>query len=164
LRREQSFYLPSLSASFTRQEMAMRNEFNFLEGGYPWFPSTYFGVNLTIPIFSSGMRSSRVQQARLELEKAKLSVLQVEQSLIMQLEKANTDFDNAMEKYNDQKENLNLAERILQRTRIMHKEGLASSLELTQANEQFLATQSNYISAMFDLLNARNDLEKALGR
>jgi outer membrane protein len=164
LRREQSFYLPSLSASFTRQEMAMRNEFNFLEGGYPWFPSTYFCVNLTIPIFSSGMRSSRVQQARLELEKAKLSVLQVEQSLIMQLEKANTDFDNAMEKYNDQKENLNLAERILQRTRIMHKEGLASSLELTQANEQFLATQSNYISAMFDLLNARNDLEKALGR
>ncbi len=164
LRREQSFYLPSLSASFTRQEMAMRNEFNFLDGGFPWFPSTYFGVNLTIPIFSSGMRSSRVQQARLELEKATLSVLQVEQSLMMQMDKATTDFDTAMEKYNDQKENLDLAERILQRTRIMHKEGLATSLELTQANEQYLTTQSNYIAAMFDLLTARNDLEKALGR
>ena len=51
LKREQSFYLPSVSASFVRQEMAMRNDFNFLKSGFPWFPSTYFSVNINIPIF-----------------------------------------------------------------------------------------------------------------
>ncbi len=164
LLREKSFYLPSLSASFTRQEMAMRNSFNFLDGGFPWFPSTYFGVNLNIPIFSSGMRSSRVQQAKLELEKSQLSTYQVEQSLIMQMQKARADFDTAMDQYVDQKENLELAKRILSRTGIMYQEGLATSLELTQASDQLLATQANFLNAMFELLTAKADLENALGR
>ena len=142
----------------------MRNEFNFLESGFPWFPSTYFGVNMNIPIFSSGMRSSRVQQARLELDKIGWSLRQLEQSLVMQLEKAKTDFDTALEQYINQKENLKLAESIMQRTSVMHKEGMSTSLELTQANDQLLETQANYVATMFDLLNARNQLEKALGR
>lgn len=164
LRREQSQYLPHLSVSFTRQEMAMRNQFNFFESGSPWFPSTYFGVNLNIPIFSSGMRASKVQQARLELEKTSLSKYQLEQSLIMQVQKARADFNTALEQYNNQKENLELAKNIMHRTEIMHKEGLSTSLELTQANDQLLQTQSNYMAAMFDLLSAKNELSKSLGR
>lgn len=164
LRRQQSFFLPSLSASFVRQEMAMRNDFNFLKSGFPWFPTTYFSVNMNIPIFSSGMRSARVQQAKLELEKARLSTWQVNQSLTLQMEQARSDFDTAMEQYTNQKGNLELAARIMEQSRIMHKEGIVTSLELTQANDQLLATQSGYIAAIFELLNARNKLENALGR
>lgn len=164
LRREQSFFLPSLTASFIRQEMAMRNEFNFLDSGFPWFPSTYFGVNLEIPIFSSGMRSARVQQARLELEKSKIATHQREQSLKVQLLQARSDFDSAMEQYINQQQNLEIASRILLQTSIRHKEGLASSLELTQANTQFLDTQGGYLNTKFELLNARNQLDRALGR
>ena len=164
LKREQSFFLPSLNASFVRQEMAMRNEFNFLEGGFPWFPSTYFSVNLSIPIFSSGMRSARVQQARIDLEKASLATEQTRQMLIMQMEKALADFQTAVEQYQNQKDNLELARRIYDRTTIMHREGLASSLELTQASDQMESTHLGDLGAMFDVLNARNDLEKAMGR
>ncbi len=164
LLREKSQHLPSLSVSFTRQEMAMRNEFNFLRTGFPWFPSTYLGVNMNIPIFSSGLRSSRVQQAKLELNKISLSLHDLEQSLLMQLEKARTDFDTAFEQYNNQKGNMELAESIMHRTQIMHKEGLSTSLELTQANDQLLQTQANYVAAMFELLHAKNQLEKSLGR
>ncbi len=164
LRREQSFFLPRLSAFYTRQEMAMRNDFNFLDSQFPWFPSSYFGVNLNIPIFSSGMRSAKVQQARIELEKSTLLKEQTEQALILQVQQAKADFDTAIDQYQNQKKNLDLAQRILERTTIMHKEGLSSSLELTQASDQLLTTQSNYLSAMFDLLNAKNKLEKALGR
>ncbi len=164
LKREQSFYLPNLTASFVRQEMAMRNSFNFLKEGFPWFPTSYFSVNLNIPIFSSGMRSARVQQARLELDKAKIATWQTNQMIIMQMEQAKSEFDTAMEQYNNQKENLGLAERILNKTQIMHREGMATSLELTQASDQLLSTQAGYLSAMFDLLNARNKYEKAIGR
>jgi len=164
LRREQSFYLPSLDATFVRQEMAMRNEFNFFRSGSPWFPTTFFSLNLKIPIFSSGMRSARVQQARVELEKANLATEQVRQSLIMQMQKAQADYQTAVEQYQNQQENLELAKRIFERTSIMHREGLAGSLELTQASDQLLATQSNYLGSMFDVLNARNNLEKAAGR
>ncbi len=164
LRREQTAYLPRLSASFTRQEMAMRDAFNFFDSDRSWFPSTYFGLNLNIPIFSSGMRRSQVQQARLELEKSRIAREQTRQSLILQMQEATTDFETSLEQYQNEKENMQLARRILDRTSIMHKEGMASSLELTQANDQLLNTQANYLGAMFDLLNAKNNLKKALGR
>jgi outer membrane protein len=164
LRREWSFYLPNLSAFYTRQENAYRNEFNFFQSGQSWYPTSIIGLSLNIPIFSSGLRASRVQQARLELEKAQNNTRQVEQSLRLQKQEAWSGMQTAMEQYGSEKENLELAERILSRTRIMFREGLASSLELTQASDQFLSTQSNYINAMFELLNAKNKLEKALGR
>jgi len=164
LRREWSFYLPNLSAFYTRQENAYRNEFNFFQGGQSWYPTSIIGLSLNIPIFSSGLRRSRVQQARLELEKARNNTRQIEQSLRLQKQEAYSGMQTAMEQYSSEKENLELAERILSRTRIMFREGLASSLELTQASDQFLSTQSNYINAMFELLNAKNKLDKALGR
>jgi outer membrane protein len=163
LRREQSFYLPTLTASFTHQEMAMRNQFDFTNFSRPWFPSSYVAVNLNIPIFSSGLRSSRVQQARLELSKSEMATEQVARSLNLQIKEAISQYRTSMERYQDEKENLELAERILSRTTIMHSEGMASSLELTQANEQMLTTQANYYNAMFEFITAKNNLDKARG-
>ncbi len=164
LRREQSAYLPSISASFIRQEMAMRNEFSFFDGGKPWFPNTYFAVSLNVPIFSSGMRSSRVAQARLELERARIDKEETFQMLKLQMQEAMTDFYTAREQYENEQENLELAKRIFERTSIMFREGMASSLELTQANDQLVNTQANYYHALFEVLNSRNNIEKALGR
>jgi outer membrane protein len=163
LRRQQTAYLPSLSASFIRQEMAMRDAFNFFDSEMFWFPSTYFTVNLNIPIFSSGMRSSQVQQARLELEKSRIAKEQVGQALSLQMEEAVATLNTARDQYMNEKANLELASRILTRTNVMFREGMASSLELTQANDQLLSSRSNYLNAMVEVLNAKNQLEKALG-
>jgi len=163
LRREQSFSLPRLTASYTYQKMAMRNEFNFTDMSRPWFPSSFVAVNLSIPIFSSGLRSARVQQARLELSKSEIATDQVSESLKLQIAEARSKFRTATDKYRSEKENLELAERILSRTVIMHKEGMVSSLELTQANDQMLSTRANYYNAMFEFITARNNLDKARG-
>jgi outer membrane protein len=120
-------------------------------------------VNLNIPIFSSGFRMSRIQQAKLQLEKSKLATDQVGQSLKLQMQQARAEFDAALDKYGNEKDNLALAQRILERTTIMQREGLATSLELTQASDQLLTTQANYLNAVFELLNAKNNIEKAKG-
>ncbi|MFW5757509.1 MAG: TolC family protein [Bacteroidota bacterium] len=163
-RREISFYLPTLNASYTRQESAQRNEFNFFQSGESWFPTSIIGLNLNIPIFSSGMRRSKVQQAKLELEKAKNDKQRVFQSLILQKQEATAEINTAMESFNNEKENLELAETIMKRTRVMFREGMASSLELTQASDQMLTTQANFVNAMFELLEAKTKLEKALDK
>jgi outer membrane protein len=162
-RRQQSFFLPSLTASYTWQQMAMRDEFNFTDRSRPWYPSSFLAVTLNIPIFSSGLRSARVQEARLELHKSELATHQVSQSLKLQIAEARSRFSNAREQYDSERENLLLAEKILRQTKIMHREGMATSLELTQASNQLLETQSNYYNAMFEFINAKNDLDKARG-
>ena len=163
LKRERSLYLPRLNAMYTYQQMAMRNNFNFTDPEKPWFPSSFVSVSLSIPIFSGGMRSARVQQARLEVSKAETATRQVGESLKLQISEARAQFKTAMEKYISEKDNLKLAERILERTTTMHREGMAGSLELTQANDQLLATRGNYYSAMFEFVKAKNNLEKARG-
>jgi outer membrane protein len=163
LRRQQSFYLPSLTASFTYQQMAMRDRFNFTDGSQSWFPSSFLAITLNVPIFSSGLRSARVQEARLQFYKSELATEQISESLKLQISQARTRFKNAREQYQSETENLELAEKIFRQTTIMHGEGLATSLELTQASNQLLETRGNYYSAMFELINARNELDRAMG-
>lgn len=43
-----------------------------------------------------------------------------------------------------------------------HQKGLASSLELTQANTDYLTTISEYTQSVVNLLNAKIKLEKIL--
>ncbi|MFP4366482.1 MAG: TolC family protein, partial [Bacteroidales bacterium] len=163
LRRQQSFYLPNLTASYTYQQMAMRNQFNFTDRSEPWFPSSFIALTLNIPIFSSGLRSAKVQEAKLELQKSELATGQLAESLKLQIAEARSRYRNARDQYESEKANLDLAEKILRQTNIMHKEGMSTSLELTQANNQLLTTRTNYYNAMFEFINAKNDLDKARG-
>jgi outer membrane protein TolC len=164
LRLKQSRFMPSVNASFVMQESAQRNKFNFFSKDESWFPTTLVAVNLNIPIFSSGMRSARVSQRKLELQKSELATWQVRQSLELEMQRALADWKTAFDQNQNQKGNLDLAKRILDRTVIMHREGLATSLELTQANDQFLKAQGDYLNTLFDLLNAKNNIEKARGK
>jgi len=59
---------------------------------------------------------------------------------------------------------LDLAEEIYQTTQIKFDEGVGSSVELRQAESDFYTAQSNQINAMYDLLDAYTELQKALGK
>jgi outer membrane protein len=162
LRREKVAYLPSLGAFVSHQENAFRNQFNFLDFNRPWYPATVWGINLRVPIFDSGMRYSRVSQAKLEYQKAENLTVLAEQSLKLQADNARADLINAFERLNTEKQNLFLAEKIQKKTLIKYQEGLSSSLELNQVQNQFLTTQGSYIMTIFELLNAKARFEKAL--
>ena len=162
LKREKSEFLPSVSAFFNHKQNAMRDNFDLFESGKDWFPSNIVGASISIPIFSSGLKISKVQQAKLELEKAINNKDMVSQNLILGVQQANSDFSTAVDKYNNEKSNMKLTKRIYDRTLIKYKEGISSSLDLTQVHNQYLNSQSNYYNSIFELLNAKNKLDKAL--
>ncbi|NLF41476.1 MAG: TolC family protein [Bacteroidales bacterium] len=163
LRREKASLIPSMSAFFSHQQSALRNEFNFGEQWKPWYPTTMVGVSLNIPIFSSGMRMAKVSQAKLEVEKVNNLRLQTEQSLQLDVINIKAELQTAYEKYEVEKGNMELAKKILRHTEAKFNSGMASSMELTQANDQLLKAQSNYFSAIFNVLDAYKKLETALG-
>ena len=80
-----------------------------------------------------------------------------------EVQQARSNYLNGLEQLSTQKVNLALAEDIFETTQIKYTEGVGSSLEMTNAQTQLFATQAQYISALFSLLSARSDLEKALG-
>lgn len=162
LRKERYAYMPSIRAFFTHQQNALRNEFDIFDSNKQWFPTTLWGLKMSIPIFDSGMKGAKIGQAKQEYNKILTTQKQVEQNLKIQVESAKADFTIALERYANEKENLNLTEKIYNKTLIKYKEGLASSLELAQAQNQFLNTQGNYVNAMLDLLNSKAHLEKLM--
>jgi outer membrane protein TolC len=163
LRREKTEYLPTISAFFSYSQMAMRESFNFFSKD-KWFPSMMFGLNINIPIFSSGMRGARVAQAKMDLQKATNLKMQVADGLRLELFQARSEFADALEKTQNLKKNVQLAKRIYEKTLVKYKDGIATSLELTQTHNQYLTAESNYTNAAVQLLNAKIRLDKALNR
>jgi outer membrane protein len=164
VRRERYLYYPSLSASLNYAENAMRSEFNFFDFSQDWYPTSILGFSLNIPIFNSGMKHARVQQAIYQFQKSGITKKQVEQGLLLEYNQSKSDFVTAYEKYLTLKDNMVLAENIYKRTLIKYREGVSSSMELTQAQNQYFTVQGNYINAMFDLLNNKSKLDKILSK
>ncbi len=165
LKREKSEYLPTVTAFATHRQSAMRDSFNFFgKNDDKWFPSTIVGLNIAIPIFTSGMRPAKTAQARMDLEKVKNSKNEVAKGLRLELMQARSAFADAMEKADSTRKNVKLAKKIYEKTRVKYSEGVSSSLDLTQIHTQYLNAESNYTRAVVDLLNARTRMDKILSR
>jgi len=160
LKNEKARFWPTVSAFFTYQQNAFRDTFNFLSGGQRWFPLQILGLQVSIPVFRSGAQAARVVQAEVSAEQARNARLQASQGILLQAEQAKTNLVLAQDKYEVMKENLALAERVYEATLAKYREGLASSLELTQANDKVLQSQASYIDALSGLLNAQTALDR----
>jgi outer membrane protein len=163
LKLEKSKALPSLAAALNVGYTGFGDkQFNFLNASQKWFHYSNVGVGLNVPLFSSLGRSARTQQARLELEKAKTQLIEIDQKLKLQYQKAKSDFEFSIEQYTASKNNLDLATRIEKKQSIKYKEGLSSSFDYTEAQKQLYTAQQNYLQSMVDIINKKAALEKLL--
>jgi len=162
LKRERTNYLPSLAAYYTYQQSAMRSQFDIFDFSKKWYPTSIIGLSLDIPIFSSGMRHSKVQQAQLQLDKSRILKLQVSRGLLLDFEQSKSNYINAMDKYKSNIEAYNLSNKIYKKTLIKYKNGVSSSTELMEIQKQYFTAQYNYYSSIFDLLSAKSKLDKIL--
>ncbi|PLW93056.1 MAG: hypothetical protein C0592_07575 [Marinilabiliales bacterium] len=162
MKREKTAYLPTLAGFFSYSEKAMRDEFNFFDGDQDWFPTTLVGFQLEIPLWSSGSRHSKVQQAKLKVQKSENTRDMVGESLKLQYTQARIEYLNAVDTYVTEKENMLLSKKILDKTIIKYREGITGSTELTQIQMQYQTAQANYFAAMFRVISAKTKLNKLL--
>ncbi len=157
-------YLPNLGGYFSYQQQWNANTFEPINGPIPWFPATLWGLQLNVPIFSSGMRSSKVSQQRLALKQAEVNLAQTTERLDLEHAQRRFDVITAQDLYRNETQRLELSRRVFERTSLKFTEGVSSSFELTQEQNQFLSAQQSYIQRLVDLVNARAELRKALDR
>ncbi|WP_372975909.1 TolC family protein [Muriicola sp.] len=159
LKLAKSRALPTLNAFLNYGSTAFSDSFTFFDGDQQWFDSSILGFDLSIPIFSSLKRSASTQRAKIALEKAKTQLTETEEQIRLQLEKAKSDYQLAIEQYATTQENLDLAERIERKNQIKYKEGIASSFELRQAQTQLYSAQQEYLQSMVNVITAKTELE-----
>ncbi len=146
-------YAPTLVGFYSYTE-------KLLTGGFDISPRNAAGVTLSIPILEGGTKKSLLNQKKIQLEQIRRSKDLLIEQLNLQDTQLSFEFKTAYENYLTQKENIGVAKRVYQSYQNKFKQGAVSSLDLTQANNNYLQAESNYVSAMMKLLQAKLALNK----
>jgi len=155
--REKTTFLPSIAGFYRHFEQLNAASFNFQ-------PKDIAGINISIPIFSSGMRTMKVQQARLNFEKMKVTQQQAIEGLNLKYQTTFNDFQTSYASYLTNRQNMHLAKKIFNQTMIKYKEGVASAMDLNTSETQYLTTQRDYFTALDNLLTAKVKLDNLLSK
>ena len=159
---EKSKALPSLSAFINYGKQAYSDSFTFFERNQQWFGSSLLGVSLNVPIFSSLGRKAKTAQSKIALESADIKLIEIKQRLNLNAQKAKNEYQLSIQNYNTARRNVDLSERIEKKQRTKFFEGISSSFDLLQAQNQLYTQQQNYVQSMLDLIAKKAALETAL--
>jgi outer membrane protein TolC len=162
LRRYQSQFLPSISAFGSYSENAFRDEFNFFDEGN-WYPTKVIGLKATMNIFDGFSRVAKVQQAKIKLQQAKNNRAQVAESLSLAHKVALSNYLTALHTQKQKTENLELSKKIYLKTMAKYREGLVSSMELSQSGADYSQAQADNAQAIYNLLIAKTNYNRSVG-
>jgi outer membrane protein TolC len=158
LKSEKASILPTLASFYNYNVNGMGKSIS----GQRWFQSSSIGLSVSVPIFASGQRYSAIKKAQINLNKAANTKDMVTEQLLLQEKQLRYNLVNANLQYKSQKENVEVSKRVYTSTENKYKQGMASSLELTQANTLYLQAENNYVSALMNLLQTKLALDKLL--
>ena len=164
LKYEKSKNIPTLNAFVNYSTFAANDNNVFFDNNGNWFDSSLLGVSLNIPIFSSMERKSRTQQAKMGLDQKIIELDETSQKLKLQVETAKNRYQFALDQLQTTSQNLVLAESIAKKEQIKFFEGLSTSFNLTNAQNQLYNTQQNYIQSILEIIASKIELENALNK
>ncbi len=158
LKAKKAQVLPSLAGVISTTKTGMGDEISEIN----WYNSSLIAFQLSIPIIASGQRYAGIKKAQLNLEKARNTKDMISEQLLIQEKQLRYNLINANLQYKSQKENVEVSKRVYNSMKNKFSQGMASSLELTQVNSQYLQAENNYVSALMNLLQTKLALDKML--
>jgi outer membrane protein len=148
-------WLPSITGFYSNTQKILRPDFDMT-------PPNLIGLQMNVPIFASGARKASWDRARINYETTLNNKALLTDQLLIQEKQLRFNLASAMEQYRSQKENVEVSKRVYDNLNMKYQQGLVSSLDLTTANSNYLQSETNYISATMQLLQADLSLNKLL--
>lgn len=133
-----------------------------LSSGF-WAPTGFVGLNLSIPIYDGGFKRSQIQRAQIARDQVVVQRETMTRAIKLEVTNARATLQNARDRLADRERNMALAQRIYDTTQVKYREGVGSSIEVSQAEQALYTAQSNRLQALYDLIEAKTALKEALG-
>ena len=150
-------YGPTVSVGYNYS-----NQQYYGEGGMRMTPPNTVQVSVRMPLWSSGKRAAGVIEKKIAYEEAKNTLSETTDNLQIQYRQLCFNLTNAYETYMNEKDNIEVSQRVFASTTNKYQWGTASNLELTNASNDLINAQSSYVQAVLSLVNAQVELEKFL--
>jgi len=164
LQREKTKTLPSVVGFYSYQKKSMRDSLDFFSNDAEWYPTSLWGIKVSIPIFSSGQRYAKIKQAQIELEKMQNIKSQTEQALMLETEQTKADFLTAINTVRNTSEQRHLAKKIYENSYKKFKIGTEQSFNLTLYQTQYFQALTSYYQALNKLIDKHISLKRLMNQ
>jgi outer membrane protein TolC len=156
-------YYPKLNAFATSGYNPAATNIGDIFQSSRYYNYTFVGLDLRIPIFHGSEKKYKVQSHYLEEQKLQNTKQNLEKSIDLQVQQSTISLYNNLESLKIQKRNMELAQENVRITQIENKKGIATNIEVINAEADLKEAQTNYYTTLFNALVAKTDLEKAKG-
>ena len=150
-------YGPTLSVAYNYTD-----QHYYGEGGMRMTPPNVIQLSVRMPLWSSGKRAAGVVEKKIALEEAKNTLSETTANLEIQYHQLCFNLTNAYDTYLNEKDNIEVSQRVFASATNKYKYGASSNMELTNASNDLINAQSTYVQAILSLVNAQVELEKFL--
>ncbi len=154
-------YLPVLSAYGSYNIDYSNNNFGKLYRQS--FPNSFVGLQLTFPIFQGFKRIHQVRSAQLQIDRVDWEIVGLKDSITSEYAQAMASYKGNLANYEALKENVQLANEVYAVIRLQYQQGIKTYLDVIIAEGDLRTSQLNYYTALYQLLQSKIDVEKALG-
>lgn len=163
-RKIKAGYLPTLSlngAYGLYGYSTSANPFNTINNKF--YPNSYVGVKLSIPIFDGFNVKYQAKQKYYEVKKYEVQAQQIMQQNSKDVADAYADLKSNFITYQSQQRNLLLAQKVMKDIDAQYKSGLVKVSDFINTNSDLQTAQTNFVNALINIKKAELDLKKAQG-
>lgn len=155
-------YIPTLSLIGQAQYQNLREDYK--QFGVKWYPNVYVGFNISIPVFDGLNKSARIEQAEVELLKSEAALTDTKNYFKTDFEQSMRDYDKNRSALDRRKQNVELAEKIMDVSRVKFTEGSFSMSDLLTDEISLCNAELNYLGAQLQVLTSELNLLKSTGK
>ena len=155
-------YLPTVSANGAYNFNYQNDQFSKLYNIN--YPNSFAALSLAVPIFQGGKRKANLYTAELQLKRSEQDITYLKMAVNNQYEQALANYKSNLENYLALKDNVAIAKEVYDVIQLQYRSGIKTYLEVITAETDLRTSQINYYNALYQVLSAKVDVQKALGQ
>jgi outer membrane protein TolC len=154
-------FLPSLSAFYDYNYEFENSKFSDLyDRAYPY---SLLGLQLNLPLFTGFRRNENIHKAKLQERRIDWDEVNLKLIIYTQYRQALAGYKSNLYYLHAQADNVEMAREVYNIVMLQYREGVKAYLDVIVAESDLQTSEINYLNALFQLLESKIDLERALG-
>lgn len=151
-------YIPTLSASFSYNYIAMGDDFKF-----NWNPYSVAGLSLNIPLFDGFSKRNSIRQYKATQDILQLNMEDTERNLRIAFKNYENQIETYMKNYAAAESTLEMAQRSYDIAEKMYELGKATLLELNDAQLALVQAQLTMSRTVYNFMVTKASIEELIG-
>ncbi len=154
-------YFPTISAFGAYDFNYFNNSFSKLYNVN--YPTSYVGVQLSLPIFQGFKRVQNIRGAELQFQRNLSTISGFKDTINTQYQQALAAYKSNLENYTILDENLRLATDVYNTLEVQYKAGIKTYLDVITGETDLRSAEISYANALYQVLISKVSVQKALG-